>query len=150
MRVVVVGAGAIGTVLAGSLAVAGHSVTLVVRPAYTERIRSDGLRIEDGSGTTTVRVHVEERPPPEGEDLAILAVKTFDLADAARSLRSVRPLPVLLPQNGLGIERTADAALRDAGWPEPRRYLVRAVNSVPATALAPKICSKSMAPCRTN
>ncbi len=137
MRVVVVGAGAIGTVLAGSLAVAGHSVTVVVRPAYLERVRADGLRIEDESGTTRVRVTVEDRPPLDGEDLTILAVKTFDLADAARSLRAVLPLPVLLPQNGLGVERTADAALRTAGWSDPGRYLVRAVNSVPATALGP-------------
>jgi 2-dehydropantoate 2-reductase len=139
VRVVVVGAGAIGTLLAGSLLEAGHSVTVVTRPAYLARLRTEGLRVESASGVRTYRVPIEDRPPADGTDLAVLAVKTFDVAGAASALGRAPPVPTLLPQNGLGIERIVAGALRDSGWADPTRYLVRAVNSVPSTALGPGV-----------
>lgn len=136
MHVVIVGAGAIGSVLGARLAHAGHAVTLVARPPQAEVIAKNGLCVE-GVAEGTFRLPAFSEVPREGPlDAAVLAVKTFDLAQAAGLLaRSRPPLPVLLVQNGLGIEATALAALERGGWTRPERFVVRAVQSIPATLL---------------
>ncbi len=45
MRVLIMGAGAIGSVSGGFLAKAGHAVTLVGREAHMRQIRESGLHI---------------------------------------------------------------------------------------------------------
>jgi ketopantoate reductase len=131
VRVVVFGAGAIGSLLAAYLDRAGHSVLIIARAAHVAAVREGGLRME---GEVEGVVHVEaaeELPPGPVPDVVLLTVKTFDLTTAARAVgRGVRPgTPVLLPQNGLGVEAIADAAFRGAGWEDPGPSLVRAVNS---------------------
>ncbi|EQD44904.1 protein containing Ketopantoate reductase ApbA/PanE, partial [mine drainage metagenome] len=46
MRVLVYGAGAIGSLFGARLVASGHAVTLVGRPEHVDAIRSSGLRIE--------------------------------------------------------------------------------------------------------
>ncbi len=138
MRVVVVGAGAIGSLLGARCAAAGHDVTLVARREHVTAIRSGGLRIE---GIDPIVVHPRAEtglPHPFDAALVLLTVKTFDLAVASAEVgRATADVPVLLPQNGLGVEPTAAAAFRDSGWRDPDRWIVRAVNSIPATLLGP-------------
>ncbi len=136
MRVLIVGAGAVGSVLGARLARAGHQVTLVARPAHARAIATHGLHIE-GTGAGTFHLPaVTAVPEKERFDLAILATKTFDLGSAASELgRALPPLPTLLVQNGLGVEATTLEALRHAGWPRPEGLVVRAVQSIPATFL---------------
>jgi 2-dehydropantoate 2-reductase len=55
MRILVMGAGAMGSVVGGLLAKAGHDVTLVGRAAHMEAIRRDGLRITGIWGDHHVR-----------------------------------------------------------------------------------------------
>ena len=50
MRYVVYGAGAVGGVVGGTLARAGHAVTLVARGAHLEAIRAGGLVLDAGDG----------------------------------------------------------------------------------------------------
>ncbi|MFG1530632.1 MAG: 2-dehydropantoate 2-reductase N-terminal domain-containing protein, partial [Thermoplasmata archaeon] len=51
MRVLVVGAGAIGSLFGARLSAAGHAVTLVGRPEHVRAIRDEGLRVEgEGAG----------------------------------------------------------------------------------------------------
>lgn len=141
MKIVIVGSGAIGSLLGVALAQGGHSVTFVARPDHVAAIRAHGLRVE-GNGDGAYRVDaVSVLPSPTTADAAILAVKTFDLGPAAVGLgRALRPpAPILLPQNGLGVERTAENALRLAGWPAPADWIVRAVNTLPATWVAPGV-----------
>ncbi len=141
MKVVVVGAGAIGSILAAKFVEAGHSVTLVARPDHAAVIRANGLRVE-GNGEQTYRVDtVAMLPAPTTADATILAVKTFDLAAAASGVGRVLrpPSPILLPQNGLGVERAAEEALTADGWTDSAAWLVRAVNGIPATWVAPGI-----------
>ena len=45
MRFLIIGAGAIGGYVGGSLAAAGHPVTFLVRPASGAALRPDGLRL---------------------------------------------------------------------------------------------------------
>jgi 2-dehydropantoate 2-reductase len=138
VHVLVVGAGAIGGVLGARLSDAGVTVTLVGRPGPVRAIREHGLVVE-GVGATVVRPQAEESVGAGSDaDVYLVAVKTFDLDAALSALAAARPpRPTLLVQNGLGVEAVALEALGAGGWREPARYLVRAVQSVPATALGP-------------
>ncbi len=139
MRVVVFGAGAVGSLFGAYLDRAGHSVLLIGRPDHVAAVRANGLRVTGRlEGTFRVEAAVELHPGP-APDAVLLTVKTFDLARAATALgRAVRAgTPTLLPQNGLGVEEAARRALAAEGWTEPEEAVVRAVNSVPATWVGP-------------
>jgi 2-dehydropantoate 2-reductase len=105
MEVLVFGAGSLGSLLGGLLA-RDHAVTLVGRDPHVATIREDGLRITE---TVDLTVHpgavttVEDVPSP---DLAVVAVKSFDTADAARALARIDPDAALSVQNGMGNEAT--------------------------------------------
>lgn len=57
MKVVVMGAGAVGCWFGGMLARAGHDVSLVARPEHVAAIRRDGLLMESADLREYVRVH---------------------------------------------------------------------------------------------
>jgi 2-dehydropantoate 2-reductase len=142
VRVLVVGAGAVGSLFGARLARAGHAVTLVGRPDHVAAIRASGLRILGPEGEEVDRVDaVSELPPGSTTDVALLTVKTFALASAATGLaRAVEtPVPTLLPQNGLGVEALAAAALSAGGWDDPSDWTVRAVHSIPVTWVGPGV-----------
>jgi 2-dehydropantoate 2-reductase len=76
MKICVFGAGAVGAVIAGSLARAGHEVSVVARGAHLTAIRSRGLRILSGEAESAVRVAAESDPARLGpQDYVIVAVK---------------------------------------------------------------------------
>lgn len=138
MKILVVGAGAIGSVLGAALAEGGNSVTLVGRADHMTAVRAEGLRV---SGSRPRVVPLETAPEiPIGCDAAVVLVttKSFDLARAATELaRKLSARPTLLLQNGLGILPIARSALAAGGWTEPAPYVVRGVNSIPATWVGP-------------
>jgi 2-dehydropantoate 2-reductase len=141
VRITVVGAGAIGCLFGARLAAHGHDVVLVVRPRAVADLRAQGLRVE-GRDPGHWNVAVSAEPPTSpAPELALLAVKAFDLPGAASGLatRVRTPIPVLLPQNGLGLESGTAAAMRRSGWSAPELSLVRAVNTIPATWVAPGV-----------
>ncbi|MHB1435373.1 MAG: ketopantoate reductase family protein [Thermoplasmata archaeon] len=139
MRVLVFGAGAIGSLFGARLSAAGHVVTLVGRPEHVRAIRASGLRIEgEGAGVFPLAADttIPPGPPPEA---ILLAVKSFDLAEASGAIgrRFPGPIPLLLPQNGWGIEPTVRRALEVAGWPAEATVVLRFVHSIPATLIRP-------------
>jgi 2-dehydropantoate 2-reductase len=139
VRVVVFAAGAIGSLLAASLAHAGHDLVLVGRPDHVAAIQAQGLRIT-GTLVETVTLRAETSVPADFEPEAVLlTAKTFDLPASAGflAIEVPAPVPVLLPQNGLGVEEPVRTALTAGDWLEPERWIVRAVNSIPATLLGP-------------
>ena len=140
MTVLIFGAGAVGSLFAARFAQAGRRPVLLGRPAAVRAIRRDGLRVEgDDPGTVAVEA-VPTLPARTSEDRIVLAVKTFDVDAAARTIARGGPaVPLLLPQNGLGVERGAVAGLRAGGWTDPERWVVRAVHSIPATLVAPGV-----------
>lgn len=85
MRIVVVGAGAVGGYFAARLAHAGHDVGVVARGAHLEAIRQHGLRVRSPAlGDFTARVAASADPRALGPaDLVLYAVKTYDNATAA-------------------------------------------------------------------
>lgn len=111
MRVGVIGAGAVGGVIAALLDRAGHDVTVTARGAHLEAIHAEGLRLEGHWGSHTARVAAAEILPP-GLDLVIATTKAQDAAAAlSANAAAVDGLPVLVVQNGLEGMAVASAAL---------------------------------------
>lgn len=106
MRIVVIGAGALGASIGAKLAAAGEEVTLVDRwVEHVEAIRARGLR------AAGVPHAVELRLPaclpddlPAGQDLALVTVDTNHTAEAAaQAQRALGPEGFALTlQNGIG------------------------------------------------
>jgi 2-dehydropantoate 2-reductase len=101
VRIAVVGAGAVGSVVGGLLARAGEDVTLIGRHGHAEAVNRNGLRIDGALGQLHVRVPAAEqldfRP-----DLVLLTMKTQAVAAAARALQPfLQGVPVLTMQNGV-------------------------------------------------
>lgn len=141
MNVIVLGAGAVGSLFGAKLARTGHAVTLVGRPAHVAAVRAHGLRVRNDH-EEVVRLAAEIALGTGTQaDAALVTVKSFDLAAAMQELAVavVKPIPTLMPQNGIGIEVRAEAALRRGGWSDPRPWMVRAVHSVPVTWLGPGV-----------
>lgn len=138
-RLLVYGGGAIGSLFAALLSRAGHEVLLIGRRAHVEAVRTSGLIVE---GVTEGVFHPEVAtaiPADERPDGVFVTVKTYDVAEAARALATAlsRPAPVLLPQNGIGVEEGFLATLGPADRPFASAPIVRGVSSVPVTFLGP-------------
>jgi 2-dehydropantoate 2-reductase len=89
-RTAVVGAGAIGGLIAASLARAGHNVSVLARGQTLAAIREHGIRIADGDGRTTaaIAVHASDDAAALGaQDFVLIALKAQALPAVAASLR---------------------------------------------------------------
>ena len=104
MEIVVFGAGSLGSLL-GGLLVSEHQVTLVGRDPHIAAVRSDGLSIT-GAFDRKVRPDATTDGTGLTADLAIVAVKSFDTEDAARTLATGEYDVALSVQNGIGNEET--------------------------------------------
>ena len=88
MRVVVVGAGGLGSYIGAVLEQAGHEVTLVARGAHRSAIEEDGLVVRSHAGDFTAHpVCVDSAMELEGADLTFLVTKTYSLDEVAPQLR---------------------------------------------------------------
>lgn len=139
MRVVVFGAGAIGSLFGVRLARARHEVLLVAREEDVAAMRVHGISIEGTEETTALLPVVDALTDGMRADAILLTVKGPDVREAMREIgRRIRPVPpTLLLQNGLGIEREAAGGLEDVGAAAPVGILLRGVNTLPATRLGP-------------
>ncbi len=81
MRIAVIGAGAIGCVVAGYLSKAGQDVLLVGRADQVKAINANGLTIKGARGSANIRVRTVPRLD-KPHDLVIFTVKTQDLEKA--------------------------------------------------------------------
>jgi 2-dehydropantoate 2-reductase len=115
VRVLVLGAGAVGDYFGARLAEGGHDVTLVARGRNLEALRRDGLVVQLPDGTrrlSGIRAvdDPSQAPPPE---LALVCVKSYDTPAAASTLRAaVRPDTIVLSlQNGVENEAVLARAL---------------------------------------
>jgi len=138
VKILVLGAGAVGSLLGALLEEGGNSVLLVGRADHVAAIQSQGLRVS-GPRPRVVHLGAAAQIPTDAEaDVVIVTTKTFGLAAASTALaRSLSARPTLLLQNGLAILPTARDALVAGGWNDPATYLVRGVNSIPATWVGP-------------
>ncbi len=129
MRLVILGAGAIGGVVCARLSRAGRDVILIARGAQLAAIREQGLRLESPDETFVVRPSVTERFTDWRDgDVLLVAVKTQDVAAALRELAAPPTVPIVCLTNGVEAERIA---LRHS------REVYGACVMMPATYLSP-------------
>jgi 2-dehydropantoate 2-reductase len=104
MKICVIGAGAIGGLLAAKLAEAGEEVGVVARGAQLKAIREHGLVLREEDRDIVARVAASDRIADLGEpDLIVLGVKAHQVAAVAPDVGSIlgpRTL-VLTAQNGI-------------------------------------------------
>lgn len=110
-RYVIFGAGAIGSAVAGLLALAGSRVVCVARPAYAEALRR-GIVIKENGEELTVSVDAvtaARELSPESGDVAFITTKSQATEAAADELRESydETLPVVCLQNGVRNEEIA-------------------------------------------
>ncbi len=108
MKIAVIGAGAIGGVVAGYLVKAGKDVLLVGRRPQVETIQKIGLRIKGVRGEEVLRIKIAQTLD-QPCDLVILTVKTQDLKEALAENRPfINPKTlVMTTQNGVQADRIA-------------------------------------------
>jgi 2-dehydropantoate 2-reductase len=114
LRIIVLGAGAIGSVYGARLSTA-HDVTLLARPAHAEAISRDGLRITGADERTYPVKAATAIDRIEADTLVILATK---VSDSETAIREIAPLVradtiILCVQNGLYSEDIAKAVVGD-------------------------------------
>jgi 2-dehydropantoate 2-reductase len=100
MRILVVGAGAIGGYFGGRLLQAGRDVTFLVRPKRASELAADGLVIKSPNGDVTLKnpPTVQADKLDQKFDIVLLSCKAFDLDDAIRSFGpAVGPQTAILP-----------------------------------------------------
>jgi 2-dehydropantoate 2-reductase len=87
MRILVVGAGAIGGYFGGRLLQAGRDVTFLVRPKRAAELAAAGLVIKSPNGDVTLKdpPAVQADKLAEKFDVVLLSCKAFDLDDAIQS-----------------------------------------------------------------
>lgn len=121
MNILVIGAGAIGNLIGGKVALNGHAVTLVGRPAFAAVVNRQGLRIQETEAGRQVDRQIDSVMAVESVDaalaradapfdLAVLTVKCYDtdgaLAELVRAVEAHNAaMPMILSmQNGVGNE----------------------------------------------
>lgn len=105
MKICVVGAGAIGGLLAVKFALAGETVSVIDRGAHLAAIRSKGLHLHWHDGTIwKANVKAFDKPAEAGEhDLVVLGVKAYDLHRVAQDIHHLfgPDTVVMTVQNGI-------------------------------------------------
>lgn len=105
-RTTVVGAGAIGGLIAAALADAGHAVSVLARGKTLDAIRAQGIRIVDQEREAVARVAAEDDPATLGvQDFVVIALKAQALPAIAETLK---PL--------IGPETVVVAAMNGLPW----------------------------------
>lgn len=111
MKVAIIGAGAIGSVLGGLLARAGEDVTLIARQPHVDEVNANGLVMDGALGTLTIHVKAAEKLDFK-PDLAIVAVKTQDIVAALReNAELLENSIVMMIQNGVQADTLASQVI---------------------------------------
>ena len=104
-RIIIFGAGAVGGVVGGLLALSGTPVTLIGRPSNVKIIREHGLRIVTPGVTQTIKLPMVTTPDQVDfgpADVVFLCVKGQDTERAMSDLHSVvKDAPIFCLQNGV-------------------------------------------------
>jgi len=134
MKIVVMGAGAMGSLFGGFLALSGEEVWLVdIRKEQIDAIRSVGLTIEEKEKRQIIRVNATSDAASVGKaDLVIFFVKTYHTEKAVADALAVQKEDTvfLTLQNGLGNE---EAICKQV---DPRKVILGVTNHG-ATFLGP-------------
>jgi 2-dehydropantoate 2-reductase len=99
MKILILGAGAIGGYVGGRLHQTGADVTFLVRPARRERLERDGLVIKSPKGDVTQKVKTVLAGADGGPyDVVLLTCKAYDLDSAIEAVApAVGPNTTVVP-----------------------------------------------------
>ncbi len=127
LKILSFGAGAIGTYIGGSLALAGHEVVFLERPDVAEALRTRGLRLDLTLDARRKTLDTDLIPPADlifadslesalvygPFDVALFALKSYDTESALAEMAQFaeKMPPVLCLQNGVTNEQTIAAVL---------------------------------------
>ena len=112
MKIVMLGAGALGSTIGGTLAISGNDVHFVdMWQEHVDLINKDGLHMTNEKEDWYVRVDARTTADTIGEaDLVIVLVKSFATKQAVEQLKQTNVIGkntlVMSLQNGLGNEET--------------------------------------------
>jgi 2-dehydropantoate 2-reductase len=114
-RVCIVGAGTIGSLLAGHLSRVAEVWVLTRRPEHAEALQREGLTVSGKSDLVGRLRATSEASELPAFDLGIIAVKATDLEPVAARLSGLaRGATMMTIQNGLGAE---EVIARHGDWP---------------------------------
>ena len=121
-RFIIYGAGGIGGIVGGHLAMAGNDVVLIGRPEHMNAVGKNGLKLVKPDGPHIVHVTAVTSPAELGfkqEDVVLLTMKGQNTEAAMHDLQGVvRDVPVFCCQNGVRNEEIVSRHF-------PRTYGVR-------------------------
>ncbi len=101
MNIVILGAGALGSIIGGHLARAGEDVTVIARGPRAAYVQQHGITLT-GLADFTVPVAVTTQPQAvHAADVLVVAVKTYDTEPALESVSHLKVGSVLSIQNGV-------------------------------------------------
>ncbi len=101
MKIAIMGAGAIGSVLGGYLAEAGEDVLLIGRKNNVDAINKNGLQIDGVRGKKNIKIKADTRLS-EKPDIIFLAVKTQDITEACKTIAPAAENSIIVTmQNGV-------------------------------------------------
>ena len=105
MKICVVGAGAIGGFVAMKFAAAGHEVSVVIRGAHLEAVRTEGMTLvaEDGTRITQRLIATDRIADLPTQDVVILGMKAHQVAPVATEMPSLLDAQTIVVsmQNGI-------------------------------------------------
>jgi 2-dehydropantoate 2-reductase len=118
VKILVYGAGVIGSLYAGQLHAGGHRVTVLARGDRLSELRQYGLVLQDiiGGGRVVTQIETAERIAAGDQyDIALVTVRRDQLASAVPELAASPSIPNLLfmLNNPTGAEALAEALGRD-------------------------------------
>jgi 2-dehydropantoate 2-reductase len=118
LKILSIGAGAIGTYVGGSLALDGHHVVFLERPTITKELQSRGLRLKIGEAehhiqNPNVFSSIESIIEDQNFDIALFALKSYDTPNFIQSLTPAfhHFPPILCLSNGVENEPALAGAL---------------------------------------
>ncbi len=112
MRIAVFGVGAVGGYFGGRLAQAGEDVVFIARGQHLAALRSNGLRVDSINGDFVLpTVTATDDPAQIGAvDVVLVGVKTWQVAEAAESIRPLLGENTLVLPLQNGVEAPAQLA----------------------------------------
>ncbi len=132
MRILILGAGAVGGYFGGRLAQTGADVTFLVRPQRAQKLARSGLVIKSplGDAKIQVRTVLQEVVRPD-YDLAILSCKAYDLDASIASISgAVGPDTLVLPLlNGMAHLARLEQAFGKARVPGGTCYIASTLDA---------------------
>jgi 2-dehydropantoate 2-reductase len=116
MRVIVYGAGAVGSIIGGYLHNSGQETILICSRRHADAINRDGLKISGVQGGYRLKVPAVAAPSEiqfSNDDVIFLTMKTFDTEAAIEALGDIaRKLPAVCFQNAVRNEEMADGRFK--------------------------------------